>query len=57
MIKYLIWVRRNGVVIFIAKLGRMSASKMAPVDTGLQSLVLFVIGVGVGAVFYRENFF
>ena len=35
----------------MARLGRTSANKIAPVETGLQSLVLLVIGVGVGAVF------
>lgn len=34
----------------MARLGRTSASSMAPVETGLQSLELFVKGTGVGEV-------
>ena len=45
------WVRRNGVVNFIQREGRTSASKIAPVEIGLQSLVLFPVGtIGIGSV-------
>lgn len=57
-LSYLTCVRRKGIVSFIARLGRTSASKMAPVETGLQSLeLLFTIGLGVGFVlcFDPEN--
>ena len=40
----------NGVVSFITKDGRTSASNTAPVETGLQSLVLLAVGVGIGSV-------
>ena len=50
---YLMCVKRNGIVSFIARLGRTSASKIAPVETGLQSLVLFVVWLGVGTVLYN----
>ncbi len=43
-------VKRKGIVSFMAKLGSTSASKIAPVETGLQSLELFVGGLGEGSV-------
>lgn len=49
----LMCVKRNGVVSFMARLGKTSANKIAPVETGLQSLELFVTGAGVGTVFFR----
>lgn len=48
-------MRRNGVVSFIRRLGRTSARRIAPVETGLQSLELFCeIGVGSGVVLYKQ---
>ena len=45
-------VKRKGIVSFIASEGSTSANKMAPVETGLQSLELFAGGLGVGSVLY-----
>lgn len=49
---YLMCVKRKGIVSFIASEGSTSANKMAPVETGLQSLELFAGGLGVGSVLY-----
>lgn len=52
---YLICVKRKGIVSFMAKLGSTSASKIAPVETGLQSLELFVGGLGEGSVLCKNS--
>lgn len=50
---YLVWVKRNGVTSFVVKLGMTSARRIAPVDTGLQSLVLLPTGGGTGSVLWK----